>query len=129
MSAIQALADQLLDRGRLTGYEAALLLEKIWEGPLPEKVKPANKHAAGLNAESLVNTIAAADRLFRIALEILHNYNPQNDDEEKFIEKAVGQTLKSALFQVDEGTDKLNLTVEELNVRGHCLQPARVEEI
>jgi hypothetical protein len=40
-----------------------------------------------------------------------------------------GQTLKPALFQIDEGADKENLTVEELNVRSHCLQPARVEEI
>ena len=93
MKAIQKLADFLLKRGRLTGYEVVHFLENVWEGDLPKKARPAGEHSAGVKTQSLENTISAALRLHKMALEILHEFRPQNEEEEEVIDKAIRQTL------------------------------------
>ena len=49
LSVINALAQYIAGRRRLTGFEVVDFLETIWEGPLPQKAKPANEHSTGFH--------------------------------------------------------------------------------
>lgn len=101
MQAIEKLADLLLNRGRLTGFEAASFLESVWPGRLPEKAKPADQHSSGLTSSSPGDAIIAAARLLRMAHAILNGVYPKNDEEENKLERAIRAILGS-IFQIEE---------------------------
>ena len=105
LKAIDGLAELLLERDKLTGFEAVICLEKSWREPLPEKALSAEKHSSGVGEQGLKSRIKSAARLNRMAMEILQDHRPKNEIEEEILEKAIERTLGSIF------------SLEELNVR------------
>lgn len=67
---IEVLAEEILRKTRLSGFEAATILERV--GNLrPEKAKPAQEHSCGLSGTSPANALEAVGRLLRMCLDIL----------------------------------------------------------
>jgi hypothetical protein len=97
MEAIKRLADKLLNRGRLSGFETVRFIEKGWQGDFPVSAKPAKDHPTGVQPQSYEATVAAASRLCRMSLEILHDYRPENEMEETNIEKGIVALIQANL--------------------------------
>lgn len=99
--AVAALAEYLAIKGQLTGFEVADFLESIWDGPLPQKVKPASEHSSGLRGGTLGNTLASTSRLIELIHHNLNECVPENSDEEEILEIAFQHVLV-ALFKIKE---------------------------
>ena len=93
---IERLADKLVEKGRLTGFETAQFLEKTWKGPLPEKIKPAQEHPAGVSSSSPENAVESVRGLIKMALGIL-----QGVDDFDAVEEPMRAVLQ-CLFQFEE---------------------------
>lgn len=93
-AAFKALAEKLKKQKRLSGYEAALCLEKSWPGALPDGVLPAGGHMTDLvKSTSPEDELQAARRLVRVAFEGLTGFES--------LEKPAEIVLQ-ALFQLSE---------------------------
>ena len=94
--AINKLSEALLEKGKMTGFDVAALLESIWPGELPPEALPAADHETGLNGESSpADGIQRAYVLCRMAYDILAEHG-------EACEKAAHAVL-NAVFQLQEG--------------------------
>lgn len=94
--AVDRLANYLMRRKTVTGYEAVRAIEKGWTGPLPEKAKPADKHPTefkGVTSIGVENSVSTVKRLAKASLKILRECRPENSREEKILESACRQIL------------------------------------
>jgi hypothetical protein len=77
---IENLADELMRKERLSGYEAVRLLEHVCGSPLPERARPAAEHycpPVGYNRES---ALESSLRLLRMILQILSEGDITGED-------------------------------------------------
>jgi hypothetical protein len=92
--AIEHLAKELKERGRLSGYEAVTAIEKAWTGNPPIKAKPAKDHPTGYRSDMTPeNALEAARRLLKTAFEIL----VEHDETER-----AAHAVLNAIFTIGE---------------------------
>jgi hypothetical protein len=94
---IEALADEVVRKGRLSGYEAVRILERTWGNPLPERARPATEHYATPTGSSPENALEFCGRLCRLAYEILNEVH-----EVDWRVESVKKTVLQNILQLEE---------------------------